>query len=176
MENQSRRKIPAKWLSVLLVILLTIVMTFMGCTAPTAEESGQLVSDSAQEAESTEEVLSVPMATKYIVLSYPAELEGDVTVTYEDVKDGQKITFTTNIAGEESELFHFSISASGDDGYLLGTLEDEKAGSLLVCMSVQEYANGNWKPEDYNKINSMQERVNDIIVQFYADPCFVPNQ
>lgn len=173
MENESHRKIPAKWLTVLLVVLLTIGMTFIGCSAPTAEESG---SEPTQETEAMEKDISVPLATKYIVLSYPAELEDDVTVAYEDVKDGQKITFTTNIAGEELELFHFSISASGDDGYLLGTLEDETAGSLLVCMNVQEYANGNWKPEDYNKINSMQERVNDIIVQFYADPRFVPNQ
>lgn len=181
MENQSCRKIPAKWLAVLLVVLLMAAMTFAGCSGskqdtPTAEKSGQMVSNPAQETEATEEVLSVPLATKYIVLSYPAELEGKVTVAYEDVKDGQKITFTTNIGGEELELFHFSISASGDDGYLLGTLEDEKAGSLLVCTSVQDYANGNWKPEDYNKINSMQERVNDIIVQFYADSRFTPSR
>ena len=51
-------------------------------------------------------------------------------------------------------------------------LEDEKDGSLVVCVNVEDYSDGNLKPEDFNKINAMQERVNDIIVQFYDDSRF----
>ena len=129
----------------------------------------------AENQEEATEAPVVPLPTNYIVLSYPAELENEVAVTYENLNDGQMITFTTNFTGEELVLFRFSISASGDDGFALGVLKDEQAGDLMVCVHVEEYTNGNWAPEDFNKLNALQERVNDIIVQFYDDPRFVPN-
>lgn len=181
MENKNRKSFPIKWLVVLLVVLLVAAVAFVAGKQMTdahsaAADEGQLASDPEDEGDVMEEAQSLPLATKHIILTYPAELEGDVTVSYEEMNDGQKVTFTTNIAGEELELFHFSITTSGDDGYFLGTLEDKKAGSLMVYTHVPEYENGSWKPEDYNKISSMQERVNDIIVQFYEDARFVPNR
>lgn len=135
-------------------------------TSPTepsyTEESG----------EKTEEDPGLPLVTKYMVLSYPSELEELVNVAYEELADGQQIIFTTHFTGEELELFRFSISKSGTDGYQLGVLTDEEAGQLLVCMNVTEYNSGSWTPEEYAKLNAMQERVNDIIIQFYDDPRF----
>lgn len=122
--------------------------------------------------EKTEEAPGLPLVTKYMVLSYPSELEGLVDIAYEELEDGQQIIFTTDLTGEELELFRFSISKSGTDGYQLGVLTDEEAGQLFVCMNVTEYSSGSWTPEEYAKLNAMQERVNDIIIQFYDDPRF----
>ena len=119
---------------------------------------------------------AIPVPTKYIVLSYPAELEGEVKVAYQETDNGQTIHFITDFTGDELELFRFSIGKDVADGYQLGVLEDEELGSLNVCVSVKEYTNGTFKPEEYNKLNMLQGYVNEIIVQFYADSRFVPNK
>ena len=123
-----------------------------------------------------EETTGISLDTKHIELHYPAELEDQVTVTYEDLKDGQQIIFTTDFTGEALELFRFSISSSGTGGYHLGTLVDEQVGDLLVHMHIQDYTNTDLAADVYAKLNSMQERVNDIIIQFHEDARFVPNR
>lgn len=167
MKKNSKNK-----LLVLLAAIVAAAVVFTGCQKETTADNTQAMEYISEE--DPTEAAVVPLATNYIILSYPAELEEDVKVTYEDIADGQKITFTTDFTGEELELFHFTISTSGTEGYSLGELEHEQAGTLLVCMNVKEYTDGNWKPEDFNKLNAMQERVNDIIVQFYDDPRFTP--
>ena len=124
----------------------------------------------------TEEISGIAFDTQYIELRYPEEMEGLVQIGYEELQDGQQIIFTTDFTGEVLELFRFSISASGTEGYELGVLNDPEAGELKVCMNVQEYTNGNWTPEQYTKLCQLQERVNDIIVQFHQDPRFVASR
>lgn len=84
------------------------------------------------------------------------------------------ILFTTDFTGEELELFRFYISRSPTEGYPLGTLTDAQYGEMTVCVEVKEYSSGSWTPEEYAKLGAMQERVNDIIVQFHEDPRFTP--
>ena len=165
----------------LLVVLLALPLA--GCgeeQAPETEpvltqgaENSAEVPENSEEPEITEEP-GVPLSTKYIVLSYPAELEGEVSIRYEEIADGQEIIFSTDFTGENLELFRFSISKNGTDGYELGVLQDAEDGELRVCVDVKDYENGRWTPEQYQKINALQERVNDIIVQFHDDPRFVP--
>ena len=124
----------------------------------------------------TEEIAGIPFATKYMELCYPEDLEGVVQIRYEELEDGQQIVFTTDFTGEELELFSFSISASGTEGYELGVLNDPEAGELKVCVDVQEYTDGSWTPEQYTKLNELQERVNDIIIQFHDDPRFTASR
>lgn len=177
MEELNSKKPLPKWLIMLLIVLsiAVVVALVLGLAKPADNQNPVEVIQPVSEEDSAEPA-TVPLATNYIVLSYPAELEEDVKIAYEEISDGQKITFTTDFTGEELELFHFTISKSGTEGYAIGVLEDEQHGSLVVCMNVHEYSNGNWKPEDFNKINAMQERVNDIIIQFYDDPRFTPNK
>lgn len=146
-------------------------------TEPAVIETTQPAVTDTQEPiyeEKVPETTGIPLDTKYVEISYPTELEDMVRIQYEDLSDGQQIIFITEFTGEELELFRFSISKSGTDGHQLGTLSDEAAGALLVCVQVQEYTDGSWDPEDYAKLNEMQSRVNDIIIQFYEDPRFVP--
>lgn len=173
------RKSTMKQVLLLAVVLMFSVTLLVACSeqpnlTPTSSGNSQH-SEGLGQTEPLEEP-ALPLPTNYIVLTCPADLKDDVNVRCEDLKDGQQIVFMTDLAGEELELFRFSISTSVDDGFLLGVLEDEVSGSLMVCVHVQEYQNGNWKPEDFNRLNSLQERVNDIIIQFYEDERFVPNR
>ncbi len=182
MENTTKKLSHSKLLILLVAAIAMIAMVFTACgqqkaDAPVPPTVGEPVINEqpGDNQEEEPEAPVVPLPTNYIVLNYPAELENEVSVTYENINDGQMITFTTNFTGEELVLFRFTISASGDDGFPLGVLNHEEAGELVVCVHVEEYTNGNWTPEDFNKLNALQERVNDIIVQFYEDPRFVPN-
>lgn len=173
-----------KWLLALIAILLVAVAVLLAVLLQQGTDGGNagaadttpattLAQESVYE-EEVPETTGIPLNTKYVELSYPTELEDTVRIQYEDLSDGQQIIFITEFTGEELELFRFSISKSGTDGHQLGTLSDEAAGTLLVCVQVQEYTDGSWDPEDYAKLNEMQSRVNDIIIQFYEDPRFVP--
>ena len=166
---------------ILLWLLAALLVIFSGCGEEKTPETQPAPTQQAEnpvletEPEITEEP-GIPLTTKYIVLSYPAELEGAVNIRYEDLPEGQEVIFTTGFTGEELELFRFSLSKDGTDGYELGVLKDEQAGELRVCVDVKEYENGNFTPEAYTKLNSLQERVNDIIIQFYDDPRFAPSR
>ena len=165
----------------ILLSLLALSVIFAGCgddapeTQPSEPVPTQQIENPVLETEEEiTEAPGIPVVSKYIVLSYPADLEGMVTVNYELLDDGQEIIFTTNFTGENLELFRFSLSKAGTDGYELGVLEDDEAGELRVCVDVKDYENGNRTPEEYTKLTSLQERVNDIIAQFHEDPRFTP--
>lgn len=159
------------------VLILVLRDPDQATTEPGTETTVSIPEASGDATEAWEdEVPAVPLPTKYIILSYPEEIQGDVEVSYEDLQDGQRIIFKTGFTGEELELFQFVISKSESEGYLLGTLEDEQAGKLFVCVNVTEYSDGNWEVADYAKLNSLQERVNDIILQFHKDSRFTPSK
>ncbi len=166
----------------LLTVLLSVVMviTITGCNRAQEdpeELSGTEPTQPVQTGEGDEQITEdsgVPLVTEYIILSYPSELEDMVSIEYEDLPDGQSIIFTTEFTGESLELFRFSLSKSGADGHELGVLNDEQAGELIVCVDVRDYSSGSWTPEEYAKLLAMQDRVNDIIIQFHEDPRFTP--
>lgn len=164
-------------LAILLCVSMTLAVT--GCNRaeddfkePPEPTPTQPLQTEENEEQATEDI-AVPIVTEYIVLSYPSELEDMVSVTSEEILDGQQIIFTTEFTGEKIELFRFSISKSGAEGYELGVLSDDQAGDLIVCVEVKDYSNGSWNPEDYAKLMAMQDRVNDIIIQFHEDPRFI---
>lgn len=166
-----------QWLSALL-ILLSVAMLLVGCTPQenqpdTPDLPGTTLPEQTENSvEQLTEEPGIPFVTQYIILSYPAQLEDMVTVEYAQLADGQQILFFTEFTGEKLELFRFSISKSGTEGFALGVLNDEQDGALQVCVEVKDYSDGNWAPEDYTKLLSMQDHVNDIIVQFHQDPRF----
>ena len=170
--NQKRGRL---W-AILLCASMTLAVT--GCNRaeddfkePPEPTPTQPLQTEVNEEQITEEI-AVPLVTEYIILSYPSEMEDMVSVTSEEMPDGQQIIFTTEFTGEELELFRFLISKSGTQGYELGVLSDDQHGDLIVCVDVKDYSNGNWNPEDYAQLMAMQDRVNDIIIQFHEDPRF----
>ncbi|MBR0446424.1 MAG: hypothetical protein IIX23_03910 [Oscillospiraceae bacterium] len=168
-------KIP-KSAMLVLTILLSAAMALTGCGQDQEESKEPAPTQPAQTEDGNEQITEdsgIPFTTEYIILSYPSELEDMVSIRYEPLEDGQMILFTTDFTGEELELFRFYISRSPTEGYPLGTLTDAQYGEMTVCVEVKEYSSGSWTPEEYAKLGAMQERVNDIIVQFHEDPRFV---
>lgn len=167
-------KIP-KSAMLVMTILLSAAMALTGCARDQQESKEPALTQPAQMEDGNEQITEdsgIPFTTEYIILSYPSELEDMVSIRYEPLEDGQKILFTTDFTGEELELFRFYISRSPTEGYPLGTLTDAQYGEMTVCVEVKEYSSGSWTPEEYAKLGAMQERVNDIIVQFHEDPRF----
>lgn len=161
-----------------LVLALMIGLLCTACSASTeqsqATEEADVVSSAEQTELENEEAVAVPLSTKYMILSYPIAWEDEIEVVLEDLEDGQKITFLTQIGGESLEVFCFTLGTREWDGYKLGVLQDETEGDVNVYVDVHEYPDGNWDPEDYNRLNRIQEQVNEIIIQFYSDARFVP--
>lgn len=171
---KDKKLLPKLLILILAAAVIAFVVIVAVIKAPNRAGSGpgQDTSQSATEEPTEEPAVALP--TKYIVLAYPAEIKEDVKISYEDLEDGQKIIFTTDLTGEELELFRFEISKSVGEGYQLGVLEDAQEGSLAVCVNVHEYLQGNWEIEDYNKLKALQQRVNDIMAQIQEDPRFTP--
>ena len=122
-----------------------------------------------------ENVSGEPLDTRYIDLVYPDDLKGKMNVTVEDLENGVVIVFTGNISGMELELFTITMSKESGEGFLMGVLKHETEGELQVTMQMNEQDALDWTEEEYAEINALQERVNDIIAQFYDDPRFSPS-
>lgn len=183
MSNQKQKPPVAVVLLCVIIVLLVIAVAMLAVlllrqntqqpeqTQPPG--TTQALSQTEQTTEYQES--NVPVVTDYIVLSYPMELQDQVTVTLTDLEDGQQLSFTTDFTGEALELFRFTMNRSGTQEQPLGVLQDE-SGDLTVSVYVPDYSNGTRTPEQYNQLTALQERVNDIIVQFYEDPRFVPEK
>lgn len=120
-----------------------------------------------------EEPEGIALETDYISLTYPEELDKDVKVKESKKKDVVKITFSAKEL-DKLELFTIILSKSEQEGTRLGILEDPDEGDIIVTMDMNAQNAEDWTDEEFEKINALQERVNDIIIQFFEDPRFVP--
>ena len=87
-----------------------------------------------------------------------------------------KVSFQTKIGEKNVVLVSIVLGPDVCDGYLLGQLEDPEAGTINVYSIINEPVREDWSEEEYSEICALQERVNDIIVQFYDDDRFVPSR
>ncbi len=116
-------------------------------------------------------VVDIPL--KLLSLNYPEELADRLTVESKEDESGAELRFSGDFNGKKLELFGFVISHSNEaEGFVLGTIKDAEKGSFFVIMQVEEINPDGWTEAEYADICALQERVNDIIVQFYADPRF----
>lgn len=166
---------------VLLVLLLSKpaadvqTQTPAGTTAQ--EESKPVVQELDPEdpavLESTEET-GVALVTKYMRFTYPEELKDLLIVREDETEDRFCATFSMIAAEQEIELFAIILSQTEEEGYKLGTLEDETYGTVIVTTRINEQKATDWPEDVFAEINAMQERINDILIQFYDDPRFTP--
>ena len=116
-------------------------------------------------------VVEIPL--KLISLNYPEDLADKLSVESKEDDTGAELRFSGEFSGKKLELFGFVISHSNEaEGFVLGTIKDAEKGSFFVIMQVEEINPDGWTEAEYADICALQERVNDIIVQFYADPRF----
>ena len=162
-----------KKLCCLLVFILCLAV-LSGCGENTTAESA---TDPVETWETAPpETLGVAVDNSYMTFYYPQEWEGKVEEIREENDGNMIVTFRTDISGEEVVLFSIAMGPGSVDGYLLGWLDDPQAGEIYVYSIMSEIGPDDWSEEEYDQICALQERVNDIIVQFYQDERFVPSR
>lgn len=120
-----------------------------------------------------EEMTGAAVDTPYITLYCPVEWVGTVNVAQGEKDGNHTVTFTTVVAEEETVLFSLLFGPSDRaEGFQLGQLEDETAGTVYVFAAMNEEVSPSWSDEDYANVCAMQERVNDMIMQLHEDPRF----
>lgn len=191
MENQKKErgglstKLLLGVIALLLVAILVLLILLLRKPAPAAPEA-QLPGETQQVVQeldpedpmmhqATEET-GVPVVTKYMRFSYPEELKDQLIVREEEGEDRFQATFSMIAAEQEVELFTIILSQTEEEGYRLGALEDETYGTVIVTTRINQQKASDWPQEEFDRINAMQERINDILIQFYEDPRFVPGR
>lgn len=116
----------------------------------------------------------IAVETGYKTIYYPREWENKVEVLDSTVGDACTVSFQTKVSGRDVLLFSIVMSPAQEDGYLLGSLKQDDA-QIRVYSVMNEMPPQDWSEEAYSEICTLQERVNDIIIQFHEDERFVPN-
>lgn len=148
-----------------------------------ASSSSEAVSSSEPESSSMQpedifgEEPIVPVETEHITFYFPEELTADMTLEHLEEDGHQLIAFTGTFGGKELRLFSVVFGPPGTEqgDFQIGVLQDDAAGEVPVSIRVNVQQQEDWSAEDFERINILQERVNDIIVQFHSDPRFSPN-
>ncbi len=158
----------SKKLILLFVIVMVAAVILTGCksTGDVPEEQWEEIIP--------EEPAGIPVENDYMTFTYPQEWEGKVEAQPIEEDGNVRVSFQTEISGENLELFAVIMGPQVTDGYILGQLEDPETGTIYVSTDMNEVNREDWSEDDYNEICALQERVNDIIVQFYDDERFVP--
>lgn len=120
------------------------------------------------------ETPGIAVENPYMTYSYAADL-ADVLIVRDTVEENRhEAVFLADISGQEVELFSVVLGTDAEEnGFEVGVLEDASLGTIHVTLVMNEQKEENWSEEHFAQINALQERINDIIVQFYDDPRFV---
>lgn len=118
------------------------------------------------------ETVGEAVETPYITLYCPEDWAGIVDADHR-MEDGMyKLSFTTYISGKRADLFTIMMGERDTaEGFLLGMLKEE-SGTTYIFIAMNEQDSTEWSPEDYARVCAMQERVNDLIMQYHEDPRF----
>lgn len=163
-----------KSIAFLLAVSVLAAMALTGCADKQADQPSS--EDEIVWVTAPEETLGIAVENAYMTFYYPQEWEGKVEEVREETDGNITVTFRTDISGQEVVLFSVVMGPGVVDGYLLGQLEDPQAGIINVYSVMNDISPADWSEEEYSEIAGLQERVNDIIVQFYADKRFVPSR
>lgn len=125
--------------------------------------------------ETTEPSPEQLIPSQYITLFFPKDVVGRLNVVVSEDEDTTVMTFSGIFDGKEVELFEICLTKTHEEGYVLGEFNHSNHGMLSIVMRMAEIPAEEWSEETYSEICVMQERVNDIIAQFYDDDRFVPN-
>ena len=157
--------------SLLLALLLmaAVVLTGCGSKEPEQTEPTEIIWETAPA-----ETLGIAVDNAYMTFYYPQEWDGRVEEVREETDGNVMVTFRTDISGKEVVLFSIVMGPEEAEGYLLGHLT-EGGKQIFVYSVMNEMPAEDWSEADYAKICALQERVNDIIIQFFEDPRFTPN-
>lgn len=195
------RRLNNKPLLILLIASMTVALLLGGCknqdkpsdTDPTQTNTStptEVPAETTLPAEQTEptgeeipggefipeETEGIHVESDYFTFYYPAEWDGKVEMIKTEVGGNEMTTFRTTIDGREVELFSIVVGPEKADGYLLGYLESDGGTPINVYSVIEDQAEEGWTKEQYDEICALQERINEITIQFQEDPRFIANR
>ena len=157
----------------LLLIGVMCLLLLVGCGDRTVQENE--VNEETMWGEPPEEPKGIEVQTEYFTFEYPAEWENKVEEIRTSEGNNSVVTFQTKISEQDVVLFSIILGPDEANGYLLGWLKDG-GKEVNVYSAMNEMPAEDWTKGEYDEICGLQERVNEIIIQFYDDPRFVPNR
>lgn len=162
---------------VLLVVIAVLVVMLFGSGDGEMNEPPAYTDGGTGEETMITENPGVPVENPYMTYYCPADLEDAVTVRQTTGENRHEAIFVADISGQELELFSVILGTAAEEtGFELGVLEDASLGTVHVTLVMNEQQAEDWSEEDFNRINALQERINDIIAQFHEDPRFKANR
>lgn len=166
-----------RWLPVLVVAFLVLAVILVVVVAGDRDAPAE---DPSYEEElwgtAPEETLGVAVETPYMTFHYPEEWRGKVEAQLSEAEDCSITTFRTELSGKSVELFSVVLSRKAEEGYLLGCLRQEDGVEVNVYTRMNELSDEDWSEEEFDRLSALQERVNDIIAQFYENEAFQPDR
>lgn len=113
------------------------------------------------------------IVTPYITLYCPEDWGGDIVVRQYEESGEYRISFKTDIGGVTAELFTLIISPNEmAEGFPFGLLKDANGVYYVFAAMNEQGPDATWNQSEYALFCSMQERVNDFIMQFHEDARF----
>ena len=159
------------WLIIVALVAVIAVMAFMMMKDDPADETIPTGINGEEFAETEDPGIAVE--NPYMTYYYASDLSDEITVETTTDSDRHEAAFLTEINGEKLELFRIILGkGTAENGYVLGTLGKD----IQVTLVMNEQHAEDWSEEDFTRINTLQERINDIIPQFYADSRFTANR
>lgn len=149
--------------AVFLLILAAALIWFAAANGGAPKK----VENTVQEVVAEDDVLQTP----YGELSFPGIWTDKVS--HETVEDGAdlRIVFSSTLKDAEVELFTLCYGAVPEEGYVMGQMADGTEVSVVMSTIEPDAA---WSEETLNSLYSLQESVNDLLIQLQSHPDFTP--
>lgn len=128
------------------VVALAATLALAGCGAAQTTDAGSAQqSGPGQEQTDVEqgslESGKVTVSTPYGDLFYSDEWDGVINTTQEEIDDGVRVDFTTDVDGTTYDLYKVTIGGTDDDGLLAGHLTGPDGKSREVHIAVGDHSN-----------------------------------
>lgn len=164
-----KTKRPLAWI----LAVSAFCLIFAGCGKQEPEQTAPPTATTSPWREAPEETLGLPVENDYMTFYYPREWEDQVIFTAEDQGETTVVTFTATEFDPAVTLFSVVMTPEESEGFCLGSLSGKDPVHVYIHMA--EIDRSDWSEEDFTQISALQERVNDIIYQFYQYEGFTPS-
>lgn len=155
-----------------LLALIAVLLVLLLLKPDTAAPDGNGQNVGAAPSDQITEAVGIPLDGKWTTLYLPRDLEHTLTPVRKETETGVVLQFVATVEQQEVELFSIELSEQQKEGYQLGILHDTLDGDIYVYTSVNEQSAQDWSGEAFSGIEALQQRINDLISQFYEDARF----
>lgn len=154
----------------LIAVLLVLLVLKPHTAQPDSGQTGQTTQAGLSDPDAEDP--GIPLDGRWTTLFLPRDLEHTVTPVRAETDTGVVLRFMARVGEKDLELFSVELSRQPKEGYQLGILHDTLDGDIYVYTSVNEQPAQAWSQEELSGIEALQQRINDLISQFYEDARF----